>query len=133
MKVRERLDEVNNVLQENLAGAKVVRAFARQEHEAARFDEKNRAFLALSLRVGTIISVLFPLLSFIGQMAILLTVWAGGQEVIRGMLLQPAAALRPRRCRPAERGPARSPSGSCWPSTTTPSSPCGRSWPWPWC
>ncbi len=90
MKVRQRLDELNNVLQENLAGAKVVRAFARQEHEAARFDERNRAFLALSLRVGTAISVLFPLLSFIGQLAILLTVWAGGQEVIRGLLLPPS-------------------------------------------
>ncbi|MFW5745648.1 MAG: ABC transporter transmembrane domain-containing protein, partial [Spirochaetota bacterium] len=51
MKLRERLDALNNRIQENLSGAKVVRAFARQDHERARFGERNDAFLRLSLRV----------------------------------------------------------------------------------
>ena len=41
LKVREALDKVNNVLQENLAGAKLVRALSRQEDEKNKFNEKN--------------------------------------------------------------------------------------------
>jgi ATP-binding cassette subfamily B multidrug efflux pump len=86
IRVREKLDELNNMLQENLAGAKVVRAFARQEHEIKRFDEKNRAFLRQSLKVGYIISFLFPILFLAGQLALTATLWVGGTLVIENLL-----------------------------------------------
>ena len=85
-KVRERLDEVNNVLQENLSGAKVVRAFARQSYESERFDERNRRFLQLSLRVGYTIAVIFPFLFFLGQLSIVLVSWFGGVAAIENIL-----------------------------------------------
>ena len=85
LKVRERLDQVNNVVQENLSGAKVVRAFARQEYEMDRFDEKNTGFLNISLKVGYIIAIVFPFLFFLGQLAIVLISWFGGTAVIENI------------------------------------------------
>ena len=86
MKLRERLDALNNRIQENLSGAKVVRAFARQDHERARFRERNDAFLRLSLRVGYTFAIAFPFVFFLGQMAIVLPTWFGGLQVLEGML-----------------------------------------------
>ncbi|MFW6313688.1 MAG: ABC transporter ATP-binding protein [Spirochaetota bacterium] len=90
MQVRERLDALNTI-QENLSGAKVVRSFARQEHEEARFDERNTAFLKLSLRVGYAFAMAFPFIFFLGQMAIVLPTWFGGLQVLEGVL-DPAGA-----------------------------------------
>ncbi|MFW6231682.1 MAG: ABC transporter ATP-binding protein, partial [Spirochaetota bacterium] len=90
MKLRERLDALNNRIQENLSGAKVVRAFARQDHERARFGERNDAFLRLSLRVGYTFAIAFPFVFFLGQMAIVLPTWFGGLQVLEGML-EPAS------------------------------------------
>ncbi len=86
MKVRTRLDALNNALQENLAGAKVVRAFARQTYEEDRFGERNQDFLKLSLRVGYIIAVAFPFLFFLGQIGVVLVSWFGGVAVIENIL-----------------------------------------------
>ncbi len=93
MRVRERLDALNNSLQENLAGAKVVRAFARQEYEKERFDTRNTAFLKFSLRVGYIIAVAYPFLFFLGQLAIILVSWFGGTAAIENILNPSAGGL----------------------------------------
>ncbi len=85
-KVRERLDELNNALQENLAGAKVVRAFSRQPYEVERFGEKNSSFYKASVKVGYTIAMVFPLLMFIGNIALLVTLWVGGTGVIENFL-----------------------------------------------
>jgi ATP-binding cassette subfamily B protein len=90
MKVRERLDALNNTIQENLSGAKVVRAFAQQENEEARFEERNAAFLKLSLKVGYAFSLAFPFIFFLGQMAIVLPTWFGGLQVLE-RVFNPAA------------------------------------------
>lgn len=82
LRLRARIDRMNNVLQENLAGAKVVRAFARQDTERDRFDEKNRAVYDLSVKVGYAVSLLYPLLFLLGQLAIVATVYFGGLDII---------------------------------------------------
>ncbi|MBN2536441.1 MAG: ABC transporter ATP-binding protein [Spirochaetales bacterium] len=84
--VREKLDKLNNVLQENLAGAKVVRAYARQENEIEKFINHNESFLKNSLKVGYLLSVAFPFLFFIGQIILTITLWAGGSMVIENLL-----------------------------------------------
>ncbi|MFP4376571.1 MAG: ABC transporter ATP-binding protein [Spirochaetales bacterium] len=85
-KVRERLDKVNNVIQENLSGAKVVRAFARQEYEESRFEERNSAFLQLSLKVGYIVAMAFPFLFLLGRLSVVFVTWFGGVAVIENRL-----------------------------------------------
>ncbi len=83
MRVRERLDEMNNALQENLAGAKLVRAFARQRHESNRFEARNRAYLEIALRAGYITALAFPFLFFLGQLALVAVTYYGGLTVIQ--------------------------------------------------
>ncbi|MBN2321606.1 MAG: ABC transporter ATP-binding protein, partial [Acidobacteria bacterium] len=82
MKARTALDELNNTLQENLAGAKVVRAFARQAQELIKFGIRNKSLYKISLNVGYKLALFFPLFFFIAQMATLIVIWAGGTTII---------------------------------------------------
>ncbi len=82
MKVREKLDELNNALQENLAGAKLIRAFGRRGSELTRFRDRNDEYLAISLRAGYIMAMAFPFLFLLGQLALVAVSWLGGLSVI---------------------------------------------------
>jgi ATP-binding cassette subfamily B multidrug efflux pump len=93
MKARAALDELNNMLQENLAGAKVVRAFARQEQEMAKFGVRNRKVFDISLNVGYKLALFFPLFFLIAQMATLIVIWAGGTTLIASATSNIAANL----------------------------------------
>jgi ATP-binding cassette subfamily B multidrug efflux pump len=82
MKARTALDELNNTLQENLAGAKVVRAFARQGQERGKFGIRNKRLFDVSMNVGYKLSLFFPLFFLIAQLATLIVLWAGGSTLI---------------------------------------------------
>jgi len=82
MKARTALDELNNTLQENLAGAKVVRAFARQVQELAKFGIRNKNLYAISLNVGYKLALFFPLFFLFAQLATLVVIWSGGSTII---------------------------------------------------
>jgi len=82
MKARIALDELNNTLQENLAGAKVVRAFARQVHELSKFGIRNRNLYKIGLNVGYKLALFFPLFFLFAQLASLVVVWSGGTTII---------------------------------------------------
>ncbi len=82
MKARIALDELNNTLQENLAGAKIVRAFARQGQEMQKFGLRNRNLYDVSQRVGYKLSLFFPLFFLIAQLATVIVLWAGGSTLI---------------------------------------------------
>lgn len=84
--VQKRISRLNTILQENMAGLKVVKAFAREPHEQARFDLSADDLLAQQLRVSRIFAFLFPLIFLImnlGQAAIL---YFGGTQIIQGTL-----------------------------------------------
>ncbi|MBN1837332.1 MAG: ABC transporter ATP-binding protein [Spirochaetales bacterium] len=81
LKVREALDRLNNTLQENLAGAKLVRAFSRQVLEKEKFGSRNHEFYALSLKVGVFIGIAMPFLMLVGNLALLLVLRMGGAAV----------------------------------------------------
>lgn len=82
MKTRIALDELNNTLQENLAGAKIVRAFARQGQELEKFGIRNRNMFNISQNVGYKLSLFFPLFFLIAQLATLVVLWSGGSTLI---------------------------------------------------
>jgi ATP-binding cassette, subfamily B, multidrug efflux pump len=82
MKARVALDELNNTLQENLAGAKVVRAFARQGQEKAKYALRNKKLYDVSLNVGYKLALFFPLFFLIFQLATLIVLWSGGTTLI---------------------------------------------------
>ena len=84
--VQERLDRLNNVLQENLAGVRVVKAFVRNDHENARFEAANLDLTNQSIHVFQLLSVLMPLLMVILNLGVVAAVWFGGRYVIEGSL-----------------------------------------------
>lgn len=86
MQVQMKLSALNTVLQENVAGLKVVKAFAREPHEQARFERAADDVLRQQLKVARTFSFLFPfvfLISNLGQAAVL---YFGGRQIIEGTL-----------------------------------------------
>ena len=81
MKARTALDDLNNTLQENLAGAKLVRAFARKDRELAKFGLRNKNVYDISQNVGYKLSLFFPLFFLIAQLATLIVLWSGGSTL----------------------------------------------------
>ena len=84
--VQRRLSDLNVVLQENLAGIRVVKAFAREPYEAGRFEDANRDLYDISIRVNNVMSLAFPTVFSVSNIATLVIYWVGGGQVIAGML-----------------------------------------------
>jgi ATP-binding cassette subfamily B multidrug efflux pump len=76
------LDRLNIVLQENLAGMRVVKAFVRADHEVARFDEANQALMGGTIKVANLMAVFAPVMLLILNLAIVAAVWIGGKTVL---------------------------------------------------
>lgn len=85
-RVQEKLDVVNGILQENVAGARLVRALVRAEHEEERFSSANEAMAARSIRVMQVMSSMTPALTFCINIGVVLVLWRGGIQSIRGEL-----------------------------------------------
>jgi len=82
--VQRRLDKVNMVLQENLAGMRVVKSFVRTDKETKRFGDANEDLYAQQVKVTVLFSILFPTMLLIINMSILGVIWFGGQQAIAG-------------------------------------------------
>jgi len=82
--VQEKLDKLNTVMQENLAGVRVVKAFVRAEHEKQRFSRANNDLMAQTLKVFNFVVVLMPLMMTITNLATAGVIWFGGNLVITG-------------------------------------------------
>jgi ATP-binding cassette subfamily B protein len=86
MQVQIRLDRLNNTLQENLAGIKVIKAFTREKSEQAKFEHAADDLMKQQLVVSRVFSFLFPLVllvATVGQTAIM---YFGGRQIIYGTL-----------------------------------------------
>lgn len=86
MSVQRRLDRLNTVLQENLAGVRVVKAFVRSEHEEGRFEGANQDFTDYNIRVMRFMASMGPVLTLSLNLGIVTVVWAGGLQTIDGEL-----------------------------------------------
>ncbi len=84
--VQEKLDRLNTVLQENIAGAELIKSFVRDAHEEARFEDTNQDFTASSIRVMQFMTLMSPLVNFSINLAIILIIWMGGLQTISGEL-----------------------------------------------
>ena len=84
--MREKLSEMNTAAQENIAGNRVVKAFAREEYEKERFEQKNNAFMDSHLRINKLWLSFFPLIELLVNAIQLVTVFVGGLFIIGGEL-----------------------------------------------
>ncbi|HRW48187.1 MAG TPA: ABC transporter ATP-binding protein [Caldilinea sp.] len=85
-RVREKMDRLNTVLQENVAGVRVVKSFVRDEHEAERFGAANQEFTDQSIRVMHFMATMSPILTMCVNAGMVLVIWAGGMQSIDGDL-----------------------------------------------
>ncbi len=82
--LQKRLDWLNTVLQENLAGARLVKAFVRADFERERFGDANAQYAQRSIQVTQFMSVMGPLLTIFVNIGVVIVIYAGGLEAIRG-------------------------------------------------
>ena len=86
--VQSRLDRLNTVLQENIQGAEVIKAFVRQDHEVSRFDDAAGELTEDATTVNVLVAALFPSLIVLSSLGIAAVLWIGGGNVIDGDLSQ---------------------------------------------
>lgn len=86
VEIQMRLSSLNTVLQESLAGIKVVRAFAREKHESERFYATNLSLYEQQLKVARTFSFLFPVIFLIMQFGQAAILYASGYQIINGTL-----------------------------------------------
>jgi ATP-binding cassette subfamily B multidrug efflux pump len=79
--VAKRLDSVNSVVQENVTGARVVKAYVREDTEEKRFDDANISLMESNLRVQTLMAILQPLLMIILNLSVVAVIVIGGWQV----------------------------------------------------
>ncbi len=84
LKVDNNLGELSSRLQENITGVQVVRAFAREPYEIARFDESNRALYGARVTVISEWSKVMPTTRLLAVLGTILILWFGGNMVLRG-------------------------------------------------
>lgn len=83
---QQRLAALNAVLQESVAGVRVVRAFAREPYEAERYRAANESLLQQGMSVRRTVANAFPLLFSAGNLGVALVTWVGAVQVVHGDL-----------------------------------------------
>jgi ATP-binding cassette subfamily B protein len=84
--VQQKLSTLNTLVQENLAGVRVVKAFVREQFEIDRFAERNTDYMQQHIKVGRLIAVALPLLLLLTNLGSVAVIWFGGLDVIGGDL-----------------------------------------------
>lgn len=79
--VQKKLDKVNSVVQENVTGARVVKAFTREEYEIDRFDKANTDLMDTNLKVQRLLAILNPILMIVMNASVLAIIFIGGLQV----------------------------------------------------
>lgn len=84
--VQQELSRLNTIVQENLAGVQVVKAFVRERFEIGRFEQQNLDYREQTIKVGRLMAVAMPLLVLLTNLGTVAIIWLGGLDVIGGRL-----------------------------------------------
>ncbi len=84
--VQQKLDRLNTVLQENIAGARLVKAFVRADYEGERFEEANEDYTERTVKVMQFMSSMSPALTIFVNIGMVVVIWSGGLRAIQGDL-----------------------------------------------
>ena len=83
--VQKKLDRVNCVVQENVSGARVVKASVREDYEVERFGGANRELRDVNYRVLRLMAVIHPVLVLVQNFAVIAIIWLGGRRIADGI------------------------------------------------
>jgi ATP-binding cassette subfamily B multidrug efflux pump len=86
IQVQKRLDALNTVFQENLAGVRVVKAFARARHEIGRFGTANNRLMDQNITVVRASALTIPIMMLTLNAGLVSALWFGGIKVSAGTL-----------------------------------------------
>ena len=78
--------KLSTIVQENLTGVRVIRAFGREQYEVAKFDAQNRYYVSLWMKLGRVLSLFWMTGDLIGALQVLLLLVCGSVFAIRGEL-----------------------------------------------
>jgi ATP-binding cassette subfamily B protein len=85
-KIQAMFSEISARVQENLSGARVIRAYVQEKAEIAAFEKSNTEYIHRSLKLVRLMGMLWPTLELMLGVAIVLVLWLGGREVLSGRL-----------------------------------------------
>ena len=84
--VQQKLGKLNTLVQENLAGVHVVKAFVREQYEIENFDRDNVDYMEQNIKVGRYLALVMPVLLVLTNLGATIAIWRGGIDVIGGRL-----------------------------------------------
>jgi ATP-binding cassette, subfamily B, multidrug efflux pump len=84
--VQAQLSDVSSLVQESLAGVRVVRAYAQEPHERARFAAANEEYVARNRELIRLSGALYPAIQLLMGLGAALVLWVGGRLVVRGTI-----------------------------------------------
>ena len=91
--VQKRLDGINNIMQETVAGARVVKAYVREDYELERFDNANESLCAQNLKVQSLLAFMSPCMNIVLNICIVAVILVGGFEVKTGGPITPGNTM----------------------------------------
>ena len=91
--VQKKLDRINSIMQENIAGSRVVKAYVKEEHELDRFDSANGELSATNLRVQTLLAFMGPCMNIVLNICIVTVILVGGITVADGGDMTPGRIM----------------------------------------
>lgn len=85
-RAQEHVAGLASLIREAFAGARVIRAFTREEQEIGRFSQENEQSFGAQVHIARMVAVQVPVVSFLAAFGIVLVLWIGGQRVTSGQL-----------------------------------------------
>lgn len=85
-RLQEKIDALNNTVQENLVAIRVVKAFVRREHEQEKFSASNDNLMHAAIRVAMRVVLMLPIMMICFNTATVLALWSGGLQIMGGTL-----------------------------------------------
>lgn len=81
LSVQKKIDRINSVVQENVSGARVIKAYTREEYEIDRFDRANKDYRNTNMKVLELMSAIMPILMIIMNLSVIAIIYIGGLQI----------------------------------------------------
>ena len=92
-KVQKKLDGINNIMQETVAGARVVKAYVREDYELGRFDDANHSLCEENLRVHRLLAFMGPCMNIVLNLCVVAVLMIGGYTAHAGGTITPGNTM----------------------------------------
>lgn len=83
-RIQAQFSDISSRVQENLSGARLIRAYVQEEPEIALFETSNKEYVERSLPLARLMGMLWPALEFLLGLAYAMVLWLGPREVLKG-------------------------------------------------